>query len=104
MRADPDKHHVPTAADAARWYALAEVAQQIATGSSKAWHELERLAKACDKATVFGPLNDINHCCLLQRISYAAAHSLEPHRFDDMLRDHAEAVKAAFYDWEAGRG
>ena len=103
MRANPDKVHVPCAADAARWYALAEVATQIATGASKAWHELERLAKACDKATVFGGLDALNPCYRLLSVALDASKSIQPHLFDARLKGWAERVKADFYDWEAGQ-
>ena len=104
MRANPDKVHVPTAAEAARWYALAEVAMQVATGASKAWHELERLAKACDgeSVRVFGVLASANPCILLLRHAMLAAGSTTPHIYDAPLKIAGEAVKAAYYDWEAG--
>lgn len=101
MRANPDKVHVPTAADAARWFALATVAMQIATGASKDWHELGRLAVACDKATVFGLLDALNPCYRLLSVALDASKSIQPHRFDAHLKAWAERVQEAFYDWEA---
>jgi hypothetical protein len=103
MRADPNKVHLPTAADAARWYALAEVAHQIATGASKAWHELARLGKVCETTTVFGVVDALNPCCRLAVAAADCAKSAHPHLWDDRLKETAEAVKAAFYDWEAGQ-
>lgn len=103
MRADPKKHYVPTAADAARWFALAEVAMQVSTGASKAWHELERLAMACLKSTVFGRLHPENPCWRLRAVAWEAAQSLRPYTYATRLKAAAQAVKEAYYDWEAGQ-
>lgn len=103
MKADPNKVHVPTATEAAKWLALATVAMEIATGASRAWHELARLAKGCDGrgVTVFGVLSPRNACVTLVRRARAAAESTRPRDFDTALKLAAEAVIAAYYDWEA---
>jgi hypothetical protein len=98
------KTFVPTAAHASRWFALATIALQLVNQTSRDWAELERQAKACgeNEVVMFGSENRANPCVQLIGFALSAAASRRPHDYDAGLRSSAEAVIAAYYDWEAG--
>lgn len=93
------KVHVPCARDAARWLALATVAQQIARGESFAWHELDRLREAATGAVLFGHEARTNPCMLLLEAARGCAASTQPHLYHDALKRHGNAVARLFNDW-----
>jgi len=98
---DPNTHHVPGWGDATRWLTLATLCQQVADGYTCTREELRRAVDAVtDKGVVvFGVLNRQNPCLKLRQEATLAGARVDPVR----LKATAEAVLAAYYDWEAGQ-
>ena len=96
------KFHRPAAAHAALWHELATLSLDIGGGASRAWHELAKVVERIEgkEVTIFGEENRDNCCVQLLDTARKVAHSLTPFDHHAALKAAADAVLAAYYDWE----
>lgn len=79
--ANSSKSYQPVSGEVIGWRGLAEHAQAVAVGDSRAWLVLKDKAIKARKLTVFGPNSHGNVCVRLIAVAIETAESTDPHRF-----------------------